>query len=191
MADLIDRPTIYQFMQFLHDRAASALNGARGVLHLCVQTPDERAMSTQAFNVGDVDGMVEAAAIGAEAGRNVYVEARVTKPGLPKERGKAFATVGVFAFVIDRDADTNRAGRLNGSASAVVETSPGNCHEWLFLTCALSAETAKPIGDAIRKGSGADACTGVITQPYRVPGTPNYPDSKKIARGRMTVLTRL
>src|SRR5262249_49227474 len=42
-----------------------------------------------------------------------------------------------------------------------------------------------------RKGAGADHATGTITQPYRIPGTPNYPDAKKRARGRTVVATRL
>jgi hypothetical protein len=148
-------------------------------------------MCTQVFNVGDVQAMVEAAVIGAEAGYNVFIEARAVKPGRPIERGKANATTGVFAFVIDHDADKNRAGHINGNASAVVETSPGNHHEWIFLDRALNADAAKSIGDMIRKASGGDACSGVITQPFRLPGTPNFPDAKKIARGRIVVPTHL
>ena len=193
ISEYIDRPTIQEFVTVLHTRAAAALNGARGELHLCTHAPDDSrgGMSTQAFNIGDISGMTEAAVIGAKSGRNVYVEARAVKPGLPRERGKLHYTVGVFAFVIDHDADKDRAGCVNGNARAVVETSPGNRHEWLFLKSALSAEAAKPIGDIIRKGSGADACSGVITQPYRLPGTPNFPDQKKRARGRVVVPTRL
>src|SRR5262249_50069111 len=41
------------------------------------------------------------------------------------------------------------------------------------------------------KGVGADHATGTITQPYRIPGTPNYPDAKKRARGRTVVATKL
>jgi hypothetical protein len=41
----------------------------------------------------------------------------------------------------------------------------------------------------IRKATGADHCTGVITQPYRVASTVNFPDSKKIARGRITLVS--
>jgi hypothetical protein len=191
ISEYIDRPTIHEFVTVLHDRAASALNGARGVLHLCTHAPDDHGMATQAFNIGDISGMVEAAVLGAESGRNIYVEGRVTRPGLPKERGRACATVGVFAFVIDHDADKNRAGCVNGDASAVVETSPGNCHEWLFLKCALSADAAKPIGDIIRKGCGADACSGVITGLYRCAGTPNFPCEKKRLRGRTIGPTKL
>jgi hypothetical protein len=160
---------------------------------LVSMAPDDGGMSVSAFKIGDVDQMLEAALIDARAGRNVYVEARTVRPGRPAERGrgKIESTIGCFAFVIDHDADTGKTGHSNGNASAVVETSPGNAHEWLFLRRALDAGDAKPLGEAIRKASGADHCTGNIVQPYRLPGTPNYPDAKKRARGRVTVPTRL
>ena len=193
MTDLIDEATIRKFLEALHTRAAGALDGVDppGVLNLCNQLPDDR-MYTQPFELGDVDGMVEAAIRNTKAGRNVYVESRTVRPGHPDDRGKIGATVGVFAFVIDRDADTGKAGHpLSGYPSVAVETSPHNYHQWLFLDRALNAAAAKTIGDTLRKASGADDCTGVVTQPYRVPGTPNFPDAKKRSRGRTTVATRL
>src|SRR5215469_17014893 len=137
--------------------------------------------------------MVETALTDARSGRNVYVEARTVRPGRPCERGrgKIDSTIGCFAFVVDRDGDRNKAGHVNGDASAVVETSPGNSHEWLFLDRALDAGDAKPLGEMIRKATGTDHDTGVVTQPYRVPGTPNYPNAKKVARGRVVMPTRL
>jgi hypothetical protein len=43
------------------------------------------------------------------------------------------------------------------------------------------------IGDAIRVATGSDQATGVVTQCYRVAGTPNYPSKAKRARGRVTI----
>jgi hypothetical protein len=190
---LIDEPTVRKFLELLHTRAAAALRDVRrhGVLHLVSIAPDDRGMSVSPFNIGDVDHMLETALIDAKAGRNVYVETRTVRPGRPNERGKLEATIAVFALVIDCDADKGRGGHVNGDASAIVETSPGNSHRWLFLERALGAAEAQALGIMIRKASGADHCTGVITQPYRVAGTVNFPDSKKIARGRITVPTRL
>src|SRR6516165_4442806 len=196
---LIDEPTVRKFLTLLHDRAAAALSHERrpGVLQLVSIDPDG-GVTYSLFAIGDIDHMLEAVRVDAEAGRNTYIETRTVRPGRPKERkpgrGKADATIGLFAFVSDSDADKNRAGRvdhIDGDASAIVETSPGNRHIWLFLRRALSAADAKPLGDRIRKATGADANTGTVTQPYRIPGTPNYPDAKKRARGRVVVPTRL
>jgi hypothetical protein len=192
--DLIDPKTIRKFLTLLHSRAAAALSHERrpGVMQLVSVSPDDSGISTSAFAVGDVDSMLTAAITDARAGRNVYVETRTVRPGRPHERGrgKLESTIATFAFVIDHDADTGKAGHVNGDTT-VVETSPGNNHEWLFLFRALSAGDAKPLGDRIRKGSGADHGSGTITQPFRIPGTPNYPNAKKVARGRVTVPTKL
>jgi hypothetical protein len=199
-ADLIDPATVRKFLELLHSRAAAALSYARrrGVLQTVSIDPDGRGMSYSPFAIGDVDRMVEAVLIDARAGRNTYIEPRSVRPGRPNERrpgrGKADATVGLFAFVIDSDADKGQAGKvdhINGNASAIIETSPGNSHIWLFLHRALGADDAKPLGDIIRKSTGADHNTGTVTQPYRIPGTPNYPDAKKRARGRTVVATKL
>ena len=198
--DLIDPITIRKFLQWINDGVAAAFchESRPGVLQLVSINPEGRGMSFSPFKIGDVDSQLTAALTDARAGRNVYIETRTVRPGRPKERrpgrGKADATIGLFAFVIDSDADKGQAGRvdhIDGDASAIVETSPGNRHIWLFLRRALSAADAKPLGDRIRKATGADHNTGTVTQPYRIPGTPNYPDAKKRARGRTVVATKL
>jgi hypothetical protein len=196
MSDLIDELTVRKFLTLLHERAASALSHERrpGVLQLVSIAPDDRrGMSISPFNIGDIDHMLEAVLIDAKAGRNTYIETRTVRSGRPEERGrgKLESTIGCFALVIDRDGDRGKAGYINGNDTTVVETSPGNSHEWLFLRRALCAGDAKPLGEMVRNSAGADHDTGVITQPYRIPGTPNYPDAKKRARGRIVVPTKL
>jgi hypothetical protein len=154
MTNLIDETAIRKFCELLHARAAAALSdiGDPGVLHLCAMAPDDKTMHPVPVCVGDVDYMVKTAVRRASEGCNVFVEGRTVRPGLPGERGKASATVGVFAFVIDRDADTGKAGHpLNGYPSVAVETSPHNYHQWLFLDRALNAAAAKTLGDTLRK----------------------------------------
>jgi hypothetical protein len=195
MVDLIDEFTVRKFLKLLHSRAAAALSHVDrpGVLQLVAIAPDDRGMSISPFAIGDIDSMFEAALINARAGKNVYVEARSVRPGRPAERGrgKIESTISCFALVIDRDGDRGKGGQINGDDTTVIETSPGNTHEWLFLHRGLDAGDAKPLGEMIRKATGADHDSGVITQPYRVPGTPNYPDAKKRARGRAVVSTKL
>lgn len=191
---LIDAGAIRKFIETLHARAAIALSGVSrpGVVQLCSKFPDQRRMCASAFNIGDIDYMTKAAVIDAKAGKNVYAEARSVRPGLPRERGKANATLGVFAIVVDHDGDRGRAGRLNDHASLTVETSPpSNVHQWYFFERALNADAAKAVGDTIREASGADTCTGVVTGCYRIAGTPNYPDARKTMRGRVVTPTRL
>jgi hypothetical protein len=72
-----------------------------------------------------------------------------------------------------------------------VESSPGNKHYWFFVEKALTAEQAKPIGDAMRKATRTDSGTGNICQPFRVAGTPNFPSKSKRERGRGVAATRV
>jgi len=173
MTDLINEATARKFIQLLHDRAAAALSHVRrpDVLQLISLSPGDKGMSVSPFAIGDVDGMLEAALTDARSGRNVFVETRSTRPGRPQERGrgKLESTIACFALVIDRDADKGRGGHANGIDTTVVETSPGNCHEWLILRRALDAGDAKPLGEKLRKAVGADHATGVVTQRIVVP----------------------
>ena len=75
--------------------------------------------------------------------------------------------------------------------TGTVETSPGNFQYWLLLRQAVDPELGRALGERIRKAVHSDHDTGNVTQPYRVAGTVNYPNKVKIARGRVTVPTRL
>jgi hypothetical protein len=186
----IDPDAIRQFITIVSQHAQAVTNGATspGVINLDRIDPrhDDKVL-TQPFAIDDVEHMVEAAVTDAEH-CNVYIEARTVRSGLPRgTRGGIGDTACVLALVVDSDADKNKACTLPVRPSIVVETSPGNHHLWFLLSRALSAGEAQPIGDAMRAASGADADTGVITQFYRVPGTPNYPNATKQARGRTTI----
>ena len=60
---LIDEPTARKFLELLHSHAAAALSHIRrpGVLQLVSVSPDDRGLTTSAFNVGDVNSMLDAA----------------------------------------------------------------------------------------------------------------------------------
>jgi hypothetical protein len=179
--------TVSQMFEIIHRQAAYAFRGVdrpRSLQLVRIHPLDEGKAVAQRFKIGDVDGMTEAALQDAANGHNVYIEGR-TVANTVKGRGKAEDTVGVFAVVIDSDADKGKAAQLHFVPSLKVETSPGTAHDWLFLDQAILFEEASIIGDAIRAATGADSDTGVCTQPYRVAGTPNYPGPRKQQRGRI------
>src|SRR5262249_14522457 len=132
--------------------------------------------------------MVRTAVGDALAGHNAYIEARTVRDDLRgNKRGGLEDTAWVFGLVADCDADKNKGGNITVRPSLVIETSPGNFHFWYLFTPAIRADQAKLIGDAIRASSGTDQDTGVITQCYRVAGTPNFPSAAKQGRGRIAV----
>jgi hypothetical protein len=132
--------------------------------------------------------MTTAAVADAEAGFNCYIEPRTIRHDAPK-RGSAEDTRAVFALVIDRDAYSGRAGKEFADPTLRVETSPGSGHDWYFLDRAISAADAQTLAVGLRAVTGADSATGKATQPYRVAGTPNFPNAKKVALGRSTCAT--
>ena len=191
MSVQVDEVTVRRFLELINEHVKGAINGVGqpGVLQLCRINPlDDKSVVPSRFQIGDVEHMVQTATGDAAAGHNVYIEARTVRAGLRgNKRGGLEDTAWVFGLVADCDADKNKGGNITVKPSLAIETSPGNFQLWYLFTRAIPAEQARIIGDAIRAGSGTDQDTGVITQCYRVPGTPNFPSLKKQARGRLTV----
>ncbi|MCJ2065189.1 RepB family DNA primase [Methylobacterium sp. J-088] len=185
-----DRAVVRTFVERIHAHAAAAFAGIHqpGMLQLVRIHPATEDTLPFRFAIGEVDLMADEAVRQANAGNNVYIEARTVAKNAAK-RGSIADTVGVFGLVNDADADKGRAGHLAVEPSLVVETSPGNFHHWLLLDRAVPAAQAKALGAAIRAQAGADAASGVLTQPYRIPGTPNFPGKRKLARGRIATQT--
>lgn len=192
-----DETTVRQFFDIIHEAAGVACAGMTdpGVLQLSrVHPSDDKLQVVGRFPIGDVDRMTAQAVADAAGGFNSYVEGRTVRAGLSRnERGKLADTVAVFALVVDADGDKGRDGVLPADVepSLCVSSSPGNRHDWLFLTRALSADEAQAIGTALRIATGGDHDTGTVTQPYRVAGTPNFPGRSKVARGRVVESTSI
>jgi hypothetical protein len=188
----VDEATVRKFVALIHEHAARALNGVAnpGFLQLSRLHPLDNKLVTTRYQIGDVDDMAQQAIADARAGHNVYVEGRTISEQTPRgKRGGIEHTAFVFALVDDSDDDKGKAANrdLGNLASLVVETSPGNRHNWFFLKTAVTAEEAKPVGEAMRIALGSDSDTGTVTQPYRVAGTPNFPGKAKQKRGRTKV----
>ena len=190
MTAQVDEATVRQFIEIISAHARQVINGAGppGVLQLSRLNPLDHSPIPSRFTLDDVENMVRTAVSDALAGHNAYIEARTVRSDLRgSQRGGLEDTAWVFGLVADCDADKNMSGNITVRPSLVIETSPGNFHYWYLFTRAIPWVQAKAIGDAIRASSGADKDTGVVTQPYRIAGTPNFPSAEKQARGRVTV----
>jgi hypothetical protein len=155
---------------------------------------DTKSWVPTRYKIGDVDGCVRAAVDYANSRHNVYIEARTIRPETsPGERGDTADTAWVVAFVIDSDADKGKGFDLGEiQPTLTVESSPGNEHFWFFLEKAIPADdVAKKVGDAMRKAGSDPGATGKVAQPYRVAGTPNFPNKKKRDSGRVLCATRV
>jgi hypothetical protein len=184
MSAPVDEQLVRRWVRQLHDyvRAATAHLSDPGQLQLVARHPTDPNANTiiSRCEIGDVDRMVAAAVSAASQGYNVWIEGRTVKRGTTGRGTKRDETVWVFGLVIDYDGK----GRAPCPETFSVQTSEGHAHLW-YLT-SLSPERAEMLGNRLRREAAADNDTGVITQPYRVPGTPNYPTPKKIATGRTT-----
>lgn len=136
--------------------------------------------------VGDVDGMV--AAIMAHAltpGANVYMGLHLMRSDLPRRsRGGEKDIVAVIGLVADMDTDTGKLGTMPVEPSYVIETSPSNRQEVILFNKPISVANAKPLAKALQRATGADFGTGDIAHIWRIPGTLNWPNAAKVARGR-------
>jgi hypothetical protein len=185
-----DEATVRRFIQLISEHATRSINGdgSASVLQLFRISPFDEKVVANRFKIDDIEHMVQTALGDAAAGHNVYIEARTVRDDLPpKKRGNLKDTVWVFGLVIDSDADKGKGGRISVKPSLAVETSRGNYHLWYLFDRAIPATQAQAIGGVIRKSAGADQDTGVVTQCYRVAGTPNFPSASKRKRGRVTV----
>ena len=185
-----DAIVVRQFVEIISAHAVGLAkgNGKGGALQLSTLSPVDEKMIPQRFKLDDVAGIVGVAVSAANAGLNVYIEARTVRTSLRgKARGAIADTELAFGLVVDADHDKGKGGAVTVRPSLTVETSPGNFHYWYLFDQPVAADEAKRVGNLIRAYSRTDQDTGVVTQCYRVPGTPNYPSKAKQARGRLDV----
>ena len=78
-----DATTVRQFIEIISAHAAQIINGVArtGVLQLCRIHPLDRGVHVVPgrFGIGDVEEMTEVAIGDANAGHNVYIEARTVR----------------------------------------------------------------------------------------------------------------
>ncbi|MBX5234108.1 DUF3987 domain-containing protein [Rhizobium sp. NLR4a] len=136
--------------------------------------------------VGDVDGMVDAIMAHASTpNANVFTGLQVMRKGMARgKRGSEADIVAILGLVVDLDADTGNSGDMPIEPNAVLETSPGNFQPFVLFDRPLSVGEAKPLAAALKRATGSDHGTADVTHVWRIPGCLNWPNRKKLERGR-------
>ena len=100
--------------------------------------------------------------------------------------GPPFLIVACFGLVADfDDADAARwADRLPIPPQYVLETSSGRFQAFYFFTKPVPPEAAKPVAERLKAYAGCDYGTADISHVWRVAGTLNWPNAKKVNEGR-------
>ena len=148
-----DETRVRQFIEIISAHAVGLAkgNGKGGALQLSTLSPVDEKFIPNRFRLDDVDGMVGVAVSAANAGLNVYIEARtVTRRLRGKARGTIDDTEFAFGLVVDADHDKGKGGAVTVRPSLTVETSPGNFHYWYLFDRPVAADEAKRVGDLIR-----------------------------------------
>jgi hypothetical protein len=192
-----DPRAVRAFLQAFVDLATASLGSypPPGLLQVCRKHPNDSDVVPVRYQLGAadlIDRMTHDAVFDSGAGFNVYIEGRLVNPGLRgKKRGELADTACVFALAVDSDADKDMAWNPPAGLhpTLTVKTSPGNRQFWFFFERALAPHRAQQLGESLRRATGGDSDTGNPTQPYRVPGTVNYPNKLKTARGRVITPT--
>jgi hypothetical protein len=182
-----DEAAIRSHVEMLHQLSA----GIDGVLvtstYFADPTGDNDVPGTVTHHaVGDADGMVDSIMTHAHTpNANTFTGLQVMRKGLKRgSRGKEADIVAVLGLVVDLDADTGRAGEMPVESSLCLETSPGNYQPFILFDRAVPPAEAKPLADALKRATGSDHGTADVTHVWRIPGTLNWPNAKKLARGR-------
>jgi hypothetical protein len=189
----INRGVIATFVDQLHVIAQPFAAG--GELILCHQdaryVEDTWSFRSARYAIGPQHAArmgEDIIALAANPHTNIYIEQRVVRKAT-NGRGKKADTLAVVALVDDDDADAAKGTtELPVQATEVIQTSARNRQLRYQFAEPLSLEIADRIGKKLRQVSRSDGCTGTITQPFRVPGTLNWPTKRKIAeRGRSAI----
>ncbi len=135
--------------------------------------------------MGDIDGMVHAiAAIADRPHYNAYLALAVFRGDLPNgKKGSQEDILAVLGLVADfDDAEALRwAERLPIPPNYVLETSVGRLQTFHFFATPQQPGEAKPIAECLKAYAKCDHGTADLSHVWRIPGCPNWPNSRKIA----------
>ena len=186
-----DRRALTEHVDMLHAIAAPLTGQGKLVLATYGNDPTTGAdlpPKVEHFAIGDAAEMVASVErLGGENHRNVYIPLVVMRGDLPLgKKGGEDDVIGVLGVVGDfDDADAaNYASRLPMAPNYVMETSSGRFQAAYLFDEPQPLAEAKAIGQALQRAAKCDFGTKDMCHVWRVAGTLNYPNSKKVKEGR-------
>jgi predicted P-loop ATPase len=184
-----DLAAVESHIALLHDWARAS--GVEGKLVLLAvgenpQTGRKEGPFALHFRIGDVAEMTDAVMeFECREHLNVYAPLAIMRDDLElRAKGEERHVVATLGFVVDWDADKYRLDALPLEPPYVIESSAGNFQPIYPLSRALANGEAKALATALSDFVDADAGTKDLSHVWRVPGTLNWPNRKKIKRGR-------
>jgi Virulence-associated protein E/RepB DNA-primase from phage plasmid len=192
MTEPLDRNAVEQHLALLHDLARAS--GATGKLVLFAvgenpQTGRKVKPIAQHFAIGDVSTMADAAvAYAQQAHVNVYAPWAIFRNDLARgAKGDEQHVIATLALVADLDNDKQLElpiAALPIEPSYMIESSRGNFQPVFLFSRALANGEAKAMATSLSDFIGGDAGTKDLSHVWRIAGTLNWPNKKKIQRGR-------
>jgi P4 family phage/plasmid primase-like protien len=139
--------------------------------------------------IGDIDTTVETIVnLATQQHYNVYMPLAVFRPDLPAGKKGAekdiVAVLGLVPDFDDREA-ARWAERLPIPPSYVLETSNGRFQPFCFFDKPERFEDVKQVAERLKAFAHCDHGTADLSHVWRIPGTLNWPNSQKVAAGRV------
>ncbi len=122
-----------------------------------------------------------------ERHRNIYMPLCLFREDLPAgKKGFEKDIIVVLGFMADFDDNkaSQWAERLPIDPSFVLETSKGRFQAGYLFDKPVSTKDAKPIAALLQQYSQCDSGTKDLSHVWRIPGTLNWPNKKKVNEGR-------
>ncbi|WP_158553231.1 MULTISPECIES: DNA-primase RepB domain-containing protein [Mesorhizobium] len=189
--DLLNEQQIRYSSQLLHDFAEEMAEMKRAAVGLAKNEPgviycfmfknmpdgSKDCIRSLRYKIGEHKRMADDAIYWSQRGYNFYVRASLFRNDLePGATPEEIDIVLVFALIADQDGEGQL---LAGMIPAMtVQTSARNRQYWFLMGAPY--RVAFQLGISLRRGTGMDNATGVTVQPYRLPGTVNYPTRDKV-----------
>jgi Protein of unknown function (DUF3987) len=165
-------------------------------IHLVYLHPNGVGVHGKEFGT-DVEAALEDAARANANGFNIYWTVNYVRPGLNKKPDKASITHARFVHVdidppktggaFDKREITAALGEIDQPPSFIIDSGGGLQAFWRLDGPCQNLASIEHINTQARDWFDADACQN-IDRLMRVPGSVNYPNKTKLARGRTPCL---